>query len=309
MAGLRARRPSRLDPGDHLHQQGRRRDEGPGRVAGRPAGAGDVGQHLPLRLRPDPPQGDRHPRVQVQLLHLRRRGLQAADDDGRQGPRARPQAPSARRPAPLDVGPQERAARRRGGHPRRPQRLRGVGRRGLHGVPEAAARGQRARLRRPDHVHGPPLPGPPGRPGDLPPPVPPRPGRRVPGHQPRPVRAGPPAERRRPGGPRPERGAGRAERADGGGRPRPVDLRLAGRQHPQHPRLRTGLPRRGNDHAGAELPLDPAHPERRRRRDRRQQRAQAQAAVVGQQRRRADLDSAPTTSTTRPTGSANRSTA
>ena len=39
---------------------------------------------------------------------------------------------------------------------------------GLHAVPAAAARGQRARLRRPDHDHGAPVPGVPRGPGDLP---------------------------------------------------------------------------------------------------------------------------------------------
>jgi hypothetical protein len=43
-----------------------------------------------------------------------------------------------------------------------------------------------------------------------------------------------------------------------GGRRRPVDLRLAGRRHPQHPRLREGFPRiRLHRAAGGELPLDP----------------------------------------------------
>ena len=127
VAGVRAGCPPGLDPGDHLHQQGGGRDEGAGRGAGRPAGPGDVGQHLPLGLRPDPAQGDRQARLQVQLLDLRRGRLQAADDDGRQGPRPRPQAPPAQRAAQLDVRPQERAARPGGGDPRRAQRLRGVG--------------------------------------------------------------------------------------------------------------------------------------------------------------------------------------
>ena len=179
----------------------------------------------------------------------------------------------------------------------------------LHDLPEAAARGQRPRLRRPDHDHGPPLPGVPRRTGELPPPVPPRPRRRVPGHQPRPVRPGPPALCRRPRGPRPRGRAGRAQRADGGRRRRPVDLRLPRRQHPQHPRLRAGLPRRRDDPAGAELPLHPDHPQRRQRGHRPQPGPQAQAAVV-RRRRPASGSSAtsPTTSTTRPASSPRRST-
>ena len=42
-----------------------------------------------------------------------------------QGPRARPEALPAQRAPQLDVQPQERAARRRGGHPRGPQPVRG----------------------------------------------------------------------------------------------------------------------------------------------------------------------------------------
>ena len=80
----------------------------------------------------------------------------------------------------------------------------------------------------------------------------------------------------------------RAGRADGGRRRRPVDLRLPRRQHPQHPRLRAGLPRRHLDPARAELPLDPDHPHRRQRGDRPQPGPQGEAAVVGRRRRRAD---------------------
>ncbi len=50
----------------------------------------------------------------------------------------------------------------------------------------------------------------------------------------------------------------------GGGR-RPVDLRLARRQRPEHPRLRARLPRGDGRQARAELPLDPADPRRRAR--------------------------------------------
>ena len=67
-------------------------------------------------------------------------------------------------------------------------------------LPAAAARGERARLRRPDHDHGPPVPGVPRGARDLPAPVPPRARRRVPGHQPRAVRPDPPAVRRQHGG-------------------------------------------------------------------------------------------------------------
>ena len=218
LADHRAQGPPGLDPGDHLHQQGRRRDEGARRGAGRQARADHVGQHLPLRLRADPAQGDRQARLQVELLDLRRRRLQAADDAGAQGPRPRPQAlPARRRPA-LGQQPQERAARPRGRRQGHPQPVRGVDVGGVHDVPAPPARGQRPRLRRPDHVHRPPVPAVPGRPRDLPPPVPPRAGRRVPGHQPRAVRPDPPALRRPDGGDAVRRATSRPRRRPTGSR-------------------------------------------------------------------------------------------
>ena len=90
------------------------------------------------------------------------------------------------------------------------------------------------------------------------------------------------------GGDRGRRRAGRAGRADGGRRRRPVDLRLPRRQHPQHPRLRAGLPQRHLDPPRAELPLHPDHPQRRQLGHRQQQGPQAQAAVEPGRRRRQD---------------------
>ncbi len=95
-----------------------------------------------------------------------------------------------------------------------------------------------------------------------------RAGRRVPGHQQRPVPAGAPAvapheqhhRRRRRG---------------------PVDLPLARRRHPQHPRLRERPPGRARRQAGAQLPLDRQHPGRRQRDHREEHRAAAEAAVHG----------------------------
>ena len=52
-------RPARRDPRDHLHQQGRRRDEGAGRGASSAPGAGDVGVDVPLGLRADPARARR----------------------------------------------------------------------------------------------------------------------------------------------------------------------------------------------------------------------------------------------------------
>ena len=179
----------------------------------------------------------------------------AADDAGLPRPRPRPEALSA--PVVLQPGeqPQERAGR--------PRDLRGPGRdapgedagRGLPALPAAAARGQRVRLRRPDHDDGAPAAGLPRRGRALPAPVPARAGRRVPGHQPRAVRAGAGARHRR--GPRARRTACRAVRRRGR---RPVDLRVPRRDDPQHPGLRAGLPGRHHDPARAELPLHPDHP-------------------------------------------------
>ena len=68
-------------------------------------------------------------------------------------------------------------------------------------------------------------------------------------------------------------------------RRRPVGLRVPGRRHPQHPRVRERLPRRHGDRAGAELPLDPDDPRRGQRGHRQQPRPQAQGAVDRRGRR------------------------
>ena len=70
-------------------------------------------------------------------------------------------------------------------------------------LPAPAARGARARLRRPDHDDGRAAAAPSRRRRALPPAVPARPRRRVPGHQPRPVRPGPRADRSATTGRRP----------------------------------------------------------------------------------------------------------
>ena len=94
--------------------------------------------------------------------------------------------------------------------------------------------------------------------------VPPR--RRVPGHEPAAV----------PVGPCPRRRASQPVRRR---RRRPVDLRLARGQRPEHPRLRARLPGRDRRQARAELPLDAAHPRRGPRRRLAQRAADRQEAV------------------------------
>ena len=54
LAAGRARRAPRRDHVDHLHQQGRGRDEGAGRRAGRAPRQRDVGVHVPLDVRAHP---------------------------------------------------------------------------------------------------------------------------------------------------------------------------------------------------------------------------------------------------------------
>ena len=91
-------------------------------------------------------------------------------------------------------------------------------------------------------------------------------GRRVPGHQQRPVPAGaPPQPRHRQHHRRRRRGS--------------VDLQVARRGHPQHPRLRARP--RGNPgrEAGTELPLHRQHPPRRQRHHLAQHRAAPEDAV------------------------------
>ena len=178
----------------------------------------------------------------------------AADDAGDQGARPRPQAATTPRAgAPLGLQPQERAAsthedvrratpqqRPRGGRSPRPTRTTSAAPRANaldfddliidDGVP-VPARSRRSR----EH---------------LPPPVPARARRRVPGHQPRAVRADPRARAGREARLVPDdpdaldATGGVPGRADGRRRLRPVDLRVPRRRHPQHPRVRAGLPRR-----------------------------------------------------------------
>ena len=132
-------RAARPGPGDHLHQQGRRRDARAGRRAGRAAGQGDVGDDLPLGVRADPAPRGRQGRAQVDLLDLRRRRQPAADGDGDARPRPRPQALPAPVVQPPGLQPQERAGRR--GDLRRRRSARGPTRSGCWPRPTPATSG------------------------------------------------------------------------------------------------------------------------------------------------------------------------
>ena len=138
---------------------------------------------------------------------------------------------------------------------------------------EALRRERRGRFRRPAGPHAGAVHDAAARRRALPGALRARPGRRVPGHEHRAVPAGP-------------RLGGRPWQPDRGGRPRPVDLFLARRRHPQHPALRPRLPRRHDRAPGAELPLDQGHLPRRRRRHRQGRRAHPQGALDRQRRGR-----------------------
>ena len=140
--------------------------------------------------------------------------------------------------------------------------------RGLRRLRAPTAGRQRHGLRRHDHEDGWPAGGVPGRPPALAAGVPLRDGRRVPGHQPCAVPAGFAA-------------LGRAPQPGRRRRPGPVDLRVPWGRHPQHLRVRPGLPRRVCRAPRAELPLDADDPRLRERGDRAQPGARAEAAVVG----------------------------
>src|ERR1700683_3052900 len=158
-----------------------------GAAPGRPPGQVHVGHALPFRLRADPAPGGEALRLPLLVLHLRPGRLPAADGADLPRARARPQAVPAQDDGRPGLEPEERA-----------DRLRDVRRAGPHGpgqgpgrgvrrVPAPPGRGGRDGLRRPDHGHGQPVPGPARGRRRVPPPVPARARGRVPGHQPRPV--------------------------------------------------------------------------------------------------------------------------
>ena len=103
LSARRARRAPRRDPGDHLHQQGRGRDEGARRRAGRPACQRSCGSP------PSTPPAcvscgaSTATWAALHLLDLRRRRLPAPDHRGRPRPRPGPEALPAARAAGPDL--------------------------------------------------------------------------------------------------------------------------------------------------------------------------------------------------------------
>ena len=215
-------------PGPDVHQQGGRRDAVPGRGAG--AEGGGLGRDLPQPLRPAAPvvRPAGRDRSVVHDLRPGRPAPRRQAGDGAARPRRPDDHPRAgrRRDQPRQERPgRPRGARQAGGRPRL-----GDHRQGLRRLPEAAPGLVGRRLRRPAR---PPRDHPEGAqegPRRARRPVPLRPGRRVSGHEPGPVRD-------RPGA------LGRPPQPLRHRRPRPVDLRLAGGEPQQHPRLRGRLPR------------------------------------------------------------------
>ncbi len=263
------------DPRDHVHEQGRGRDARPRRAAARTGRPPHVGLDLPRRLLSHPAPGGVAARLPVELHDLRPGRRHPSHRLGAPRPQPRSEAvpgPSAPRP---DQRTEERADPAGGVRADRGRARRAARRRDLHGVPAAARRGVRRRLRRPARAHRPPAPRAPRGAVPVPATVPAHPRRRVPGHERgavgdrAPARAGAPqhhGRRRR-----------RAER-----------LPVPGRRLPQPLEVRGLVPRRHHRGARPELPVDAAHPRSRERGDR-EQRVDAQEAPLDRQGpRRAD---------------------
>ena len=216
-------RPPVEDPGDHVHQQGRRRDARARRDAGRAGRADDVGVDVPLGVRP-------HPAAPTPTRSATRGSSRSTTRPTRTASPATSSATSAstrsgsRRAACTAssasgrTSSSTRAGRRPGGEHLRPQ-----ARRRLRRVPGPAAQGRGDGLRRPAAQHGQAVPRARRRARALPPALRAHPRRRVPGHQPGPERDRA-AARRRP----PER----LRRW----RHRSVGVQVPGRRLPQHPR-------------------------------------------------------------------------
>ena len=241
-------------PRRHLHQQGGARDARAAGTDDRPRRRGRVARHLPCDRRAHPAPPCRAGRAEVELHHPRHRRpappAEAAHPGRRistsgAGPRARCSASSSAGRTAASAPTRCRAGEAGGFADGRAVEL-------YRALPGAARDGERRRFRRSAAAQSDAVHRPSRGPGRLPAALPLYPGRRVPGHQRRAVSLAAAA-----GAATPQSLLRR--------RRRPVDLWLARRRGRQHPALREGFSRRAGGPAGAELPLDPAHPRRRRR--------------------------------------------
>ncbi len=195
------------DPGHHLHEQGRGRDEAARGQARRPCRPEDVGVDVPQRVRAHPSARRRQARLSVVLHDLRPGRLGPARRLRDSRPRTRSEEVPTSLGARLDQLGQERGCRGRGVQRPGASDLRAQDRRGVPRVPGSARTGRCHGLRRPVVGHRSLVPRTSRRAGALSTSVQARARRRVPGHQPRAERDGADAggrapqrvHRRRPG--------------------------------------------------------------------------------------------------------------
>ena len=166
-------------------------------AAGRPLGAGDVGDDLPLRLRADAARRRRAARLLARLHDLRPVGLAADAETLPDRARGRPETLPAAGDPREDLRRQEPADRRRLPTPKRSDSVfEEIVAEAFPLYEKRMLRSQRDGLRRPPRPHRQRDGAVRGGPRALAPHLPPRPRRRVPGHQPRPVPAAAAARRR-----------------------------------------------------------------------------------------------------------------
>ena len=152
---------------------------------------------------------------------------------------------------------------------------RGADRQDLRPLRHGPPRGERPGFRRSPAAHRRSVRDESGRAHEILRAVPVRHGRRVSGHQPAAVPADSPPGRNAP---QPVRGR----------RSRSVDLQVARRRSPEHPRFRAGLPRGGDRQARTQLPVDADHSRRRIGRHQPEPEPQGQAPVDRPERRSPD---------------------
>ena len=265
------------DPGHHLHQQGRRRDEAAGRRAGRAGRREDVGVDVPLGLRAHPAAGRGPARLPVVVHDLRPGRRRPPHRLRHPRPRPRPKRfPPRCVHAAISAAKNDHCRRRRS----TPSGPASIFERKIADVyREYQARlpaGRRHGLRRPAHRTVTPVP---------------RSTPRCSSTTASGSSTSSSTSTRTPTASRTSSSLLLAQRAPQRlrrRRRRPVDLQVPRRRHAEHPRVRGGVPRRHGDRARAELPVDADDPRRRQRGHRQQPRPQAQGAVDRLRRRRAD---------------------